>query len=54
MILRGLLSAASTQGVLVTADDKLAWPATARADFFRRVFDISEQDQETLHRKAAA
>lgn len=41
-------------GVLVTADDKLAGPAIAQADFFRRAFDISERDQETLHRKAAA
>jgi carbonic anhydrase/acetyltransferase-like protein (isoleucine patch superfamily) len=41
-------------GVLVTADDNLAWPAIARADFFRRAFGISDRDQETLHREAAA
>lgn len=54
VMLRRLLEAASTRGLLVTADDKLAWPATAHADLFRRIFDISERDQETLHRKAAA
>lgn len=41
-------------GVLVTADDNLAWPAIARADFFRRAFNISDRDHETLHREAAA
>jgi carbonic anhydrase/acetyltransferase-like protein (isoleucine patch superfamily) len=44
----------SSDGPLITSDVEAAREALAEADFFGEVFGLAEDDQEQLHRRAAA